>query len=156
MTFRSEQQATYRGRTPQEADDAFRADVDKAVARGFQPVSGDRREASGEHVLTVTYRYEPPPVIVRNYEGPNNDFASWWFATDAAAMAQAGYLPVTQSWGQPAPGVGRTLAIGLLAHSMRKTMLTVSYTYQPDRVPVTASLAPHAVPAHFWPGNQQG
>jgi hypothetical protein len=145
----------YRGKSIAEVDESSAAHARSVVEAGFVPVGFERRIEGYEHVLIVTWRYQPPPVLVRMYDRNHDREAYDAYARGAAEMAKAGYVPVTTAWGQPAPGVVKTVAFGLLAQNWRRTVLTVTYQFDPARTgPPTRSIP--SAPAQFPPGPGPG
>lgn len=71
-------------------------------------------------------------VVVRTYSGRTQDDAAMVFAADAAEMGALGYVPVSQSWADGRPGVGRMLAIGVFSLAARPNG-TLTVTYRLDR-----------------------
>lgn len=70
-------------------------------------------------------------VVVRVYPGRTQADAAGAFQVEAVKVAELGYMPVAQSWADGRPGLGRVLALGLLASSMRPNgALTVTYQRQ--------------------------
>ena len=68
------------------------------------------------------------PIVVWSYPGRTQADAAAAFGAHATEMATKGYEPISQSWSEGRPGVGRVLAIGLLANSIRPNgYLTVTY-----------------------------
>jgi hypothetical protein len=68
------------------------------------------------------------PVVVINYPGRTQADAASHYAAHASKMAALGYRPVAQSWAEGRPGVGRVLAIGVFASSIKPNgYLTVTY-----------------------------
>jgi len=137
MTFRTEQQAEYRGPTQEAADDAFRADVNRAVAAGFQPGEAQRRDVDGEHVLTITYHYQPPAVLVRSYPAVNSQLAMQWFSQDATALSAAGYNVTAQSWAGSQGNTMLSLGLGVMGEAMQQQQgaLTATYVRDANRPP---------------------
>lgn len=86
----------------------------------------DAKYSAGEQVDLTT---EPiGDVVVESYPGRTQTDASSLFAERAQFMATRGYFPVSQSWGEGRPGVGRVLAIGLFATAIKPAgFLTVIY-----------------------------
>jgi hypothetical protein len=67
-------------------------------------------------------------ILVRNYKGRTQADAANIFADEARVLATKGYAPISQSWADGRPGIGRVFAIGLLANSIRpEGILTVTY-----------------------------
>ncbi len=67
-------------------------------------------------------------ILVRNYHGRSQADASVLFSDEAQVLATKGYVPISPSWAEGRPGLGRVLAIGLLANSIRpEGTLTVTY-----------------------------
>ena len=55
------------------------------------------------------------------------------FATDAQAMARAGYVPLSQSWGSGAASGLAVATFGIAGLGIQGAgVLTVSYSYRPD------------------------
>jgi hypothetical protein len=70
----------------------------------------------------------PEPIVVWSYPGRTQADAASAFQAHAAELAQHGYRPVAQSWGEGRPGVARVLAIGDAATAIRpKGFLSVTY-----------------------------
>lgn len=67
-------------------------------------------------------------VVVFSYPGRTQADAAVTFQSHAATLAKEGYTPISQSWGEGRPGIGRVLAIGVFSTAMRpKGFLTVTY-----------------------------
>ena len=117
-----------------------------AGALAIPVIVGISRSAEAERARSANYarsRVATPPVresvdvailsqnrdsLVRTYRAPSLDGAQILFRQDAAAQSLVGWSPASQSWAEGSPGVGRVLAIGLLAFAARpKGTLTVMY-----------------------------
>lgn len=71
------------------------------------------------------------PVAIFSYPGRTQVEAGQMFQQHAATLASQGYRPVSQSWAEGRPGVGRVVALGVFASSIRpKGYLTVTYERQ--------------------------
>jgi hypothetical protein len=111
-----------------------------------------------------------PPTIVRVYHGAQQSDAVRDFQRDAAALAQGGYQPTSQSWAQGQWGCGAFLIalllclvlIGFLVFIYLLVVhpsgtLTVTYVYQgPARAPTPAPnsgpwFGTHRVPSGGMP-----
>ena len=111
-------------------------------------IIGSSRSAAAERARTANYApsgVRTPPLrasvaadvatvslnrdsLVRTYRAPSLSEAQILFRQDAAAQSLVGWSPASQSWAEGSPGVGRVLAIGLLAFAARpKGTLTVMY-----------------------------
>lgn len=104
------------------------------------PACGKGVPAFNDHCYACGFDYPGPEatedvdqaptelVVVYNYPGRTQADAATVFAQHAQEMASLGYLPVAQSWAEGRPGVGRVLAIGVFAQSLRPNgYLTVTY-----------------------------
>ena len=93
---------------------------------------------------------EPPEkeaVVVFSYPGRTQADAAALFSKHARDLARDGYVPVSQSWAEGRPGVGRVLMIGEAAGMLKPNgFLTVTYSLQ-ERItmPLGAS-APATAP----------
>ncbi len=71
---------------------------------------------------------EDKPIVVYSYPGRTQADAAGLFAKHANNLAARGYHSTGQSWAEGRPGVGRVIALGLFANSIRpKGYLTVTY-----------------------------
>ena len=76
------------------------------------------------------------------YHGKNQNEANQFFALDARQRSRDGWSPTSQSWAVASPGVGRMLAVGMLAFAARPGILTVMYSKPASAPPAaTAPLA---------------
>lgn len=67
--------------------------------------------------------------MVRTYWGRTQADAAVGLANEAGLLAPRGYVVTSQSWGEGRPGVGRVVALGLFANSIRPDgALTVMWT----------------------------
>ena len=67
-------------------------------------------------------------TIVRSYAGRTQADAADLFAREAPRLAQVGYAPISQSWGDGRAGIARVLTLGLLANALRPDgFLTVTF-----------------------------
>jgi hypothetical protein len=68
------------------------------------------------------------PIVVISYPGRTQADAAALFAKHANKLVGWGYRPISQSWGEGRPGVGRVVTLGLFASSIRPNgFLTVTY-----------------------------
>lgn len=68
------------------------------------------------------------PIAVYNYPGRTQADAAVLYARHAGLLAGNGYVPVSQSWAEGRPGIGRYLLMGIDATVIRpKGYLTVTY-----------------------------
>ena len=76
-----------------------------------------------------------PAVVVRAYPGRTQLEAGELFQREAAQAAGFGYSPISQSWGEGRPGIGRVVMIGFYSMVFKpKGYLTVTY----GRAPIAA------------------
>jgi hypothetical protein len=72
------------------------------------------------------------PVVVKTYTAKNQAEAAKLFAEDAVQMGREGYEPISQSWADGKPGIGRVLMLGLFSAIMKPDGdLTVTYRLRP-------------------------
>ena len=70
-----------------------------------------------------------PPVIVRAYPGRTQVEAGELFQREAGHAARFGYSPISQSWGEGRPGLGRVAMLGFYSMVFKpKGYLTVTYS----------------------------
>ena len=87
---------------------------------------------------------EPGPIAVFSYPGRTQADAAKLFASHAQEMADKGYRPISQSWGEGRPGAGRIWALGELSTAIRPNgFLTVTYEKR-ESMQVESSPAPPA------------
>lgn len=68
------------------------------------------------------------PVVVRTYAGRTQGDAAETFRRDAQKLAARNYFPVSQSWADGRPGIGRVLTLGVFAEAIRPAgALTVTF-----------------------------
>lgn len=104
------------------------------------PRCGRKVPFYNEHCYSCGYDYPRPdeaaetaddeslPVVVWSYPGRTQADAAVLFQDHARGLAVKGYRPVSQSWAEGRPGVGRVLALGLYSQAIRpKGFLTVTY-----------------------------
>lgn len=107
--------------------------------REFLPPSSMVCDACGAS-WTEPEEAEDPAVVVRTYHGRTQADAAALFHRDATRLAGFGYRPVSQSWADGRPGVGRMLALGLWANSIRPDgTLTVTYALEASSIPPAPS-----------------
>ena len=91
-----------------------------------------------------------PQIVVRAYPGRTQVEAGDLFEREAAHAAQFGYSPISQSWSEGRPGVGRVLMIGVASLVIRpKGFLTV--TYARNAPPLHTEIAATAVATKTCP-----
>ena len=67
-------------------------------------------------------------MVVRAYPGRTQLEAGELFQREAAQAAGFGYSPISQSWGEGRPGIGRVVMIGFYSMVFKpKGYLTVTY-----------------------------
>lgn len=112
-----------------------------------QHASRGRRSLLRQRGLISAYRRQWSSILVRSYPGRTQADAAAVYAEEAALLAQAGYQPVTQSWGEGRAGVARTAAIELYANVLRpRGFLTVAYARSGVSRPPSASRATKRCP----------
>jgi hypothetical protein len=96
------------------------------------PICGTVRQTNEPWCSTCYPSFDATsPILVRNYTGRTQADAAELFRRDAQFLATKGYKPVSQSWADGRPGVGRALVIGRLATAIRPDgTLTVTYQFQ--------------------------
>jgi hypothetical protein len=105
---------------------------------GECPVCGTEQPANGRwcptcHPLEALEEIDPTtdPILVRNYGGRTQADAAALFRREALLLVNKGYRPVSQSWADGRPGVGRAIVIGRLATAIRPDgTLTVTYQFE--------------------------
>lgn len=86
----------------------------------------------------------PDSVAVVSYPGRTQADAAALFSRHAGEMAQQGYRPVAQSWGEGRPGLGRVLALGDASLAIKpKGFLSVTYELRPEQP--AGSAAPNPI-----------
>ncbi len=102
-----------------------------AVRRGELHVGGGSQAAvaaAGLRDELADLIRSAPAVLVRTYPGRTQADAAEAYRAEATRLAAVGYVVASQSWAEGRPGVGRVVAIGLLASSIRPPgALTVTY-----------------------------
>jgi hypothetical protein len=77
--------------------------------------------------------------LVVAYHAKNQDAANQLFAVHARHLSRDGWAPHSQTWAVASPGLGRMLAVGLLAFAARPGILTVMYSKAASARPVAAA-----------------
>jgi Short C-terminal domain len=82
----------------------------------------------GDQFADETTGDASPQTLVRTYKGRTQSDAAVLFSQEAPLLAAKGYKPISQSWADGRPGMGRVLMLGLAANAMRPDgTLTVTY-----------------------------